>query len=96
MISNEPVQNLILPITVYGYLGIPVLVENGLDAINCADWLKGLILDGIVAGVGAVLGFVPQMLSIVYIPCIPWKAAVIWHVSHSYYGQNFPKVRSFG
>ncbi|MBR3296177.1 MAG: ferrous iron transporter B [Clostridia bacterium] len=42
--------------------GIPVLVEKGLDAINCADWLKGLILDGIVAGVGAVLGFVPQML----------------------------------
>ena len=42
--------------------GIPVLVENGLDAIHCADWLKGLILDGIVAGVGAVLGFVPQML----------------------------------
>ncbi len=42
--------------------GIPVLVENGLDAINCADWLKGLILDGIVGGVGAVLGFVPQML----------------------------------
>lgn len=42
--------------------GIPVLVESGLDAINCADWLKGLVLDGIVAGVGAVLGFVPQML----------------------------------
>ena len=42
--------------------GIPVLVENGLDAIGCADWLKGLINDGIVAGVGAVLGFVPQML----------------------------------
>lgn len=42
--------------------GIPVLVEGGLDAINCADWLKGLVLDGIVAGVGAVLGFVPQML----------------------------------
>ncbi|MCD7803654.1 MAG: ferrous iron transporter B [Oscillospiraceae bacterium] len=42
--------------------GIPVLIESGLDAINCADWLKGLILDGIVAGVGAVLGFVPQML----------------------------------
>ena len=42
--------------------GIPVLVENLLDAINAADWLKGLILDGIVAGVGAVLGFVPQML----------------------------------
>ncbi|MCR5797287.1 MAG: ferrous iron transport protein B [Eubacterium sp.] len=42
--------------------GIPVLVERGLDAANAADWLKGLILDGIVAGVGAVLGFVPQML----------------------------------
>lgn len=42
--------------------GVPVLVENGLDAIGCADWLKGLILDGIVGGVGAVLGFVPQML----------------------------------
>ena len=42
--------------------GVPVLVENALDAANCADWLKGLILDGIVAGVGAVLGFVPQML----------------------------------
>ena len=42
--------------------GIPVLVEGLLDAVNCADWLKGLILDGIVAGVGAVLGFVPQML----------------------------------
>ncbi len=42
--------------------GIPVLINNGLDAVNCADWLKGLILDGIVGGVGAVLGFVPQML----------------------------------
>ena len=42
--------------------GIPVLVENGLDAVNCADWLKSLILDGIIGGVGAVLGFVPQML----------------------------------
>ncbi len=42
--------------------GIPVLLETGLDAVGCADWLKGLILDGIVAGVGAVLGFVPQML----------------------------------
>ncbi|MCR4735599.1 MAG: ferrous iron transporter B, partial [Treponema sp.] len=42
--------------------GVPVLVEMGLDAINCAEWLKGLILDGIVGGVGAVLGFVPQML----------------------------------
>ncbi|MBR5065592.1 MAG: ferrous iron transport protein B, partial [Oscillospiraceae bacterium] len=42
--------------------GIPGLVESGLDAIGVADWLKSLILDGIVAGVGAVLGFVPQML----------------------------------
>ena len=42
--------------------GVPALLESGLDAIGCADWLKGLILDGIVAGVGAVLGFVPQML----------------------------------
>ena len=42
--------------------GIPVLVEQGLDAINAAPWLKGLILDGIVAGIGAVLGFLPQML----------------------------------
>ena len=41
---------------------IPALVESGLNAIGCADWLRGLILDGIVAGVGAVLGFVPQML----------------------------------
>ena len=42
--------------------GIPPLVEQGLDSIGCADWLKALILDGIIAGVGAVLGFVPQML----------------------------------
>lgn len=42
--------------------GVPVLVEKGLDAIGCADWLKGLVIDGIVGGVGAVLGFVPQML----------------------------------
>lgn len=41
---------------------IPPAIENILTAINCADWLQGLILDGIVAGVGAVLGFVPQML----------------------------------
>ncbi len=41
---------------------IPSLIENGLTKANCADWLQGLILDGIVAGVGAVLGFVPQML----------------------------------
>ncbi len=42
--------------------GLPSLIGDGLNAINCADWLQGLILDGIVGGVGAVLGFVPQML----------------------------------
>lgn len=42
--------------------GIPTALGNFLDSINCAEWLQGLLLDGIVAGVGAVLGFVPQML----------------------------------
>ena len=42
--------------------GVPVLIGNALEAAGAADWLNGLILDGIVAGVGAVLGFVPQML----------------------------------
>lgn len=42
--------------------GVPVLVGNALEAIGCAEWLEGLLVDGIVAGVGAVLGFVPQML----------------------------------
>ena len=42
--------------------GIPVLVEKLLDALHAADWVKGLVLDGIIVGVGAVLGFVPQML----------------------------------
>ncbi len=41
---------------------IPVVLERGLDAINCAEWLKGMILNGIVGGVGAVLGFLPQMI----------------------------------
>ena len=41
---------------------IPTLLGNLLDKLNCADWLYGLIIDGIVGGVGAVLGFVPQML----------------------------------
>lgn len=48
-------ENLFIP-------GIPVLVKNGLNAIHCADWLQGLILEGIIGGVGAVLGFVPQIL----------------------------------
>jgi len=47
--------------------GIPVLVEGLLDKINCADWLRSLILDGIIAGVGAVLGFVPQMLVLFFL-----------------------------
>ena len=47
--------------------GVPVLIESLLDRIGCADWLKGLILDGIVAGVGAVLGFVPQMLVLFFL-----------------------------
>ena len=42
--------------------GIPVLMSSLLEKLNAADWLQGLILDGIIAGVGAVLGFVPQML----------------------------------
>ncbi|MDR2750019.1 MAG: ferrous iron transporter B [Clostridiales bacterium] len=42
--------------------GVPILLEGFLTAVNCAEWLQSLILDGIVAGVGAVLGFVPQML----------------------------------
>lgn len=42
--------------------GIPVLIGNGLEKIHCAEWLQSLLLDGIVGGVGAVLGFVPQML----------------------------------
>lgn len=42
--------------------GIPVLLENGLSKIGCAEWLRSLVVDGIVGGVGAVLGFVPQML----------------------------------
>ena len=50
--------------TEYGIwvMGIPALVEMGLGTFECPEWLSGLILDGIVAGVGAVLGFVPQML----------------------------------
>ena len=51
------------PSTYKGWIpGVPVLVGNLLDRINCVDWLESLILDGIVGGVGAVLGFVPQML----------------------------------
>ena len=41
--------------------GIPVLADNFLSSVGCAEWLKGLVIDGIIGGVGAVLGFVPQM-----------------------------------
>ena len=47
--------------------GVPSVIEGLLDAVGCADWLKGLILDGIVGGVGAVLGFVPQMLVLFFL-----------------------------
>ncbi len=51
-------------VTLFGKFipGVPVFAEKGLDAINCAEWLKGLVIEGIVGGVGSVLGFVPQML----------------------------------
>ncbi len=47
--------------------GVPVLVGNFLEKINTAEWLQGLILDGIVAGVGSVLGFLPQMLMLFFL-----------------------------
>ena len=47
--------------------GIPVIVEGWLDALQCADWLKALVLDGIIGGVGAVLGFVPQIMILFFL-----------------------------
>ena len=47
--------------------GIPVVVGDFLESVNAADWVQGLVLDGIVAGVGAVLGFVPQMLVLFFL-----------------------------
>ncbi len=44
--------------------GLPVIIGNFLESVNCAEWLQSLILDGIIAGVGAVLGFLPQMLTL--------------------------------
>ncbi|MBP0983307.1 MAG: ferrous iron transporter B [Oscillospiraceae bacterium] len=60
---EEPMEELPAPED-YGVWvpGIPVLLTNALESVNCAEWLESLIIDGIVAGVGAVLGFVPQML----------------------------------
>ncbi len=59
----------------YGWYvrGVPVLVKKLLAKMNCSDWLTGLILDGIVAGVGAVLGFVPQMLVLFFL--LAWLEA---------------------
>ena len=56
----------------YGFWvpGIPTVVENGLNAVGCADWLKDLILNGIIAGVGAVLGFVPQIMILFFLLAI--------------------------
>ncbi len=47
--------------------GIPVIVQNFLESVDCAEWLQGLILDGIIGGVGAVLGFVPQMFVLFFL-----------------------------
>ena len=67
--------------------GIPVLIGNGLEAAGTADWLSGLILDGIVAGVGAVLGFVPQMLvlflMLAFLEAFSSRPAATWPVSPS-------------
>lgn len=63
-IVDEPIEAMEIDPAEYGVWvpSIPVLIESGLDAVNCTDWLKSLILDGIVGGVGAVLGFVPQII----------------------------------
>ena len=78
---------------------IPPAIENLLNAIHCADWLQGLILDGIVAGVGAVLGFVPQML-VLFCSWHFWSPAVTWRVLHSSWtvssvNLDFPENPSF-
>ncbi len=56
----------------YGFWvpSIPTIVENGLNSVGCADWLKDLILNGIIAGVGAVLGFVPQIMILFFLLAI--------------------------
>ncbi len=73
---------------------IPPAIEGLLTAVRCADWLKGLILDGIVAGVGAVIGFVPQMLVLFlflgFLEACGYMARVAF-----YYGPYFPKIRTF-
>ena len=56
--------------------GVPVLVGNALERAGTADWLSGLVLDGIVAGVGAVLGFVPQMLVLAFLEACGYMARI--------------------
>ena len=72
--------------------GIPVVVEGFLAAVGCADWLSSLILDGIVAGVGAVLGFVPQMLVLFIFLAFLESCGYMARVAF-YHGQNFPEIR---
>ena len=64
--------------------GVPVLIGNALEAAGAAEWLNGLILDGIVAGVGAVLGFVPQML-VLFLLLAFLRPAATWPVSPSFW-----------
>lgn len=73
---------------------IPPAVESVLVAVNCADWLQGLILDGIVAGVGAVLGFVPQML-VLFIFLAFLESLRVYGKGGVYYGQDLPQIRAF-
>ena len=65
------------------------IIEGALNAVGCADWLSGLILDGIVAGVGAVLGFIPQMLVLfIFLAFLESCGYVAQSCIH--HGQNFP------
>ena len=60
---------------------VPNALGGLLESIGVAGWLYGLIMDGIVAGVGAVLGFVPQMLVLLFAACNFWSPAGTWRVS---------------
>lgn len=66
--------------TLFGAWIIPG-AQSVLEAIGCAPWLTGLLVDGIISGVGAVLGFVPQML-VLFLFLAFWRNAGIWRVSH--------------
>ncbi len=71
--------------------GIPVIIGNALDAVNCAGWLQSLILDGIVAGVGAVLGFVTADAGAVYLPGISGSVR-LYGKSRFHYEPDLPQV----